>query len=182
MVLVKKSTGGSGAPNMDILAARVRILGAELTLEEQEIRLDNGTSFMADPNLNLRLVVEKNLVEPGVHEGAAFYDRCKVKQDEYGDWTVAKYSKLGNLALVRYGEDWFEDEMAEFDEGDFEDFAFVCRIQPKRNAKGEELKGSSIDWQSMRQASAKEEKVAAEKVAAAEADEADHFNNNNIPF
>jgi hypothetical protein len=180
MVLVKKSTGGGGAKNMDILAARVRILDADLTLEEREIRLDNGTTFVADPNLNCKFSVEKNLVEPGIHEGATFFDRFKLKVDEYGDWTVAKYSKLGNLALVRYGEEWFEDEMAEFAEADFEDFAFVCRIQPKRNAKGEELKGSSIDWQSMRQAGAKEEKAAAENVAAAEAEEADDFR--DIPF
>jgi hypothetical protein len=180
MVVVKKSAGGGGPQTLDILACRVKIIQAELILEEREIRLDNGTTFMADPNLNCKFLVEKNLVEAGVHEGATIYDRFRLKADDDGDWVVAKYSKLGNLVQVRYGEQWFDDPAAEFDERDFEDFSFICRIQPKRNAKGEELKGSSIDWQSMRQASPREEKVIANKAAEAEAEEAEDFS--DIPF
>jgi hypothetical protein len=180
MVMVKKSTGSGGAQSLDILAAKVRIVEAELTLEEREIKLDNGTSFMAEPNLNCKIAVVKNLVEPGIHEGATLYDRFKLKRDEDGDWTFAKYSKLGNLIMVRYGEGWFEDENAEFEESDFEDFEFVCRIQPKTDSKGKQLKGSVVDWQSMRPAGGNEEKVIKGKVAAAEAEEADHFD--DLPF
>ena len=67
MTRVKKSTGG-GAPTLDILAARLRIEEAELFLEPQEVNLDNGRSFVSDPNLNCKLVVVKNMVEPGTHE------------------------------------------------------------------------------------------------------------------
>lgn len=104
MVKVKKAAEGGGAPNLDILAARVRVVEAELYLEEKEVKLDNGRSFMAEPNLNLKLEVVRNLVDPGHDEGVKFYDRFKLKKDDDGDWTFAKYSKLGNLIKVRYGE------------------------------------------------------------------------------
>src|SRR5215203_158546 len=110
MVMVKKSAGNSGgAPSLDILAARLRIVEAELYLEEREIKLDNGRAFMAEPNLNVKVEVVANLVDPGVDEGARFYERFKLKKDDDGDWTFAKYSKLGALILVCYGEDWFND-------------------------------------------------------------------------
>jgi hypothetical protein len=47
------------AHTLDILAAKVRIVEAELTLEEKEVRLENGTSFMAEPNLNCKIAVVK---------------------------------------------------------------------------------------------------------------------------
>jgi hypothetical protein len=171
VVLVKKSTDSGGAQSLDILAAKVRIVEAELTLEEKEVRLENGTSFMAEPNLNCKIAVVKNLVEPGMHEGARLYDRFKLKRDADGDWTFAKYSKLGNLIMVRYDERWFEDPNAEFEAADFEGFEFICRIQSKTDSKGKQLKGSVVDWQSMRQAGGTEERAITEKVAQAEAEE-----------
>src|SRR5919106_1447857 len=132
MVFVKKSAGNSGgAPSLDILAAKLRIVEAELSLEEREVKLDNGRSFMAEPNLNVKVEVVANMVDPGVDEGVRFYDRFKLKKDDDGDWSFAKYSKLGNLIIVRYGEEWFEDPSAEFEESDFEDFEFICGIQTK---------------------------------------------------
>lgn len=67
MVLVKKSTDSGGTQSLDILAAKVQIVEAELNLEEKEVKLDNGTSFMAEPNLNCKIAVVKNLVGPGMH-------------------------------------------------------------------------------------------------------------------
>src|SRR5215217_8847401 len=142
MVMVKKSATTGGAPSLDILAAKLRIIEAELTLDEKEINLDNGTSFVAEPNLNCRIRVLKNLVEPGVDEDIQFFDRFKLKKDEDGDWTFAKYSKLGNLITVRYGEGWFEDPDAEFEEADFEGFEFVAQVEPKTDPKGKPLAGS----------------------------------------
>ena len=94
MIVVKKSAGNSGAPSLDILAAKLRIVEAELSLEEEQVNLDNGRSFTAEPNLNVKVEVLKNLVESGVDEGVRFYDRFKLKKDDDGDWTFAKYSKL----------------------------------------------------------------------------------------
>src|ERR687895_402209 len=123
MVMVKKSAGNSGgAPSLDILAAKLRIVEAELSLEEREVNLDNGRTFMAEPNLNVKIEVVANMVDPGVDEGVRFYDRFKLKKDDDGEWSFAKYSKLGNLIIVRYGEDWFDDPRAEFEEADFEDY------------------------------------------------------------
>src|SRR5215208_6945455 len=157
MTKVKKSTGSGGAPSLDILAARLQIVEDELTLEEKEVAPDDGRpSFMADPNLNCRF---------------------KLKKDKHGDWTFAKYSKLGNLISVRYGAEWFDSD-DEFEEKDFEDFEFIAQVEPKTDSKGSPLTGSTINWKSMRKASS-EEKVA-EEATQAEAEEEDDFE--IIPF
>jgi hypothetical protein len=153
LVLVKKSAGNSGgAPNLDILAAKLRIVEAELSLEEREVKLDNGRTFMAEPNLNVKVEVVANIVDPGVDEGVKFYERFKLKKDDDGDWSFVKYSKLGNLIMVRYGEDWFNDPRAEFEEADFEDFEFIAQVEPKTDSKGKPLTGSTINWKSIRPA------------------------------
>jgi len=156
MVVVKKSMGG-GAPSLDILAARVKILEVEYQPEEKEVEGKNGKTFTSDPNVNCKLKVLKNFVEPGVDEGATFYDRFKLKRDKDGDWTFAKYSKLGKLIVLRYGEEWFEDDNAEFDENHFVDFDFNCQLQPKEDPKGNPLDGTSINWKSMRPVGVAEE-------------------------
>ncbi len=179
MVMVKKSASG-GAPGLDILAAKLRIVEAELSLEEKEVNLDNGRSFVAEPNLNVKVEVVKNLVEPGVDEGVKFYDRFKLKKNLDGDWTFAKYSKLGNLIAVRYGDEWFEDPSAEFEEADFEGFEFVAQVEPKTDPKGNPLTGSSINWKSIRPAGGADEKEAEKKRAQAEKEEEEDFN--DIPF
>jgi hypothetical protein len=180
MVLVKKSAGNSGgAPSLDILAAKLRIVEAELSLEEREVNLDNGRTFMAEPNLNVKVEVVANRVDPGVDEGAKFYDRFKLKKDD-GEWSFAKYSKLGNLIIVRYGEDWFDDPRAEFEEADFEDFEFIAQVEPKTDSKGKPLTGSTINWKSIRPAGGAEEKEAKEARASAARAKEDDFD--KIPF
>ncbi|MBA3472894.1 MAG: hypothetical protein H0T57_06620 [Rubrobacter sp.] len=170
MVLVKKSVSGGGAPSLDILAAKLQIIEAELSLEEKQVNLDNGRSFMAEPNLNVKIEVIKNLVEPGVDEGVKFYDRFKLKQDDNGDWIFAKYSKLGNLITVRYGEGWFEDEAAEFEEADFEGWEFIAQVEKKTDSKGNPLTGSVINWKSIRAAGGADEETAQELKEEAERD------------
>jgi hypothetical protein len=162
MVMVKKSATSGGAPSLDILAAKLRVVEAELSLEEKEVNLDNGRSFLAEPNLSLKLEVVKNLVESGIDEGVRFYDRFKLKKDDDGEWIFAKYSKLGNLLVVRYGEEWFEDASAEFEEADFEGFEFVAQIEAKTDSKGKPLTGSTINWKSLRPAGGADERTAQE--------------------
>jgi hypothetical protein len=176
MVLVKKSAGNSGGvPSLDILAAKLRIVEAELSLEEREVNLDNGRTFMAEPNLNVKIEVVANMVNPGVDEGVRFYDRFKLKKDDQGDWSFAKYSKLGNLIIVRYGEEWFDDRGAEFEEADFEDFEFIAQVEPKTDSKGKPLTGSTINWKSIRPAGGVEEKEAKEARASAAREEEEDF-------
>ena len=180
MVMVKKSAGnGGGAPSLDILAAKLRIVEAELSLEEREVKLDNGRTFMAEPNLNVKVEVVANIVDPGVDEGVKFYERFKLKKDD-GNWSFAKYSKLGNLIMVRYGEDWFNDPRAEFEEADFEDFEFIAQVEPKTDSKGKPLTGSTINWKSIRLAGGAEEKEAKEARASAAREEED--DSDKIPF
>src|SRR5919107_607873 len=181
MVLVKKSAGNSGGvPSLDILAAKLRIVEAELSLEEKEIKLDNGRSFTAEPNLNLKIEVLANLVDPGVDEGVKFYDRFKLKKDDDGEWAFLKYSKLGNLIVVCYGDEWFEDSNTEFEESDFEGFEFVAQVEPKTDSKGKLLTGSTINWKSIRPAGGAEEKVIKEARASAAREEEGDFD--KIPF
>ena len=180
MVMVKKSAGNSGgAPSLDILAAKLRIVEVELSLEEREVNLDNGRTFTAEPNLNVKLEVVANMVDPGVDEGAKFYDRFKLKKDD-GGWSFARYSKLGNLIIVRYGEDWFDDPRAEFEEADFEDFEFIAQVEPKTDSKGKPLTGSTINWKPIRPAGGAEEKEAKEARPSASRAKEDDFD--KIPF
>jgi hypothetical protein len=157
MATVKKSTAGGGAPSLDILAAKLRILEAEYRPEPYEVKMDSGRSFTADPNVNVKVEVVQNLVEPGKDEGVKFYDRFRLKEDDDGEWIFAKYSKLGNLMIVRYGPDWFEDEEAGFDEADMEGFEFIAQVEPKQDPSGKPMPGSSIDWKSMRPAGGADE-------------------------
>ncbi len=180
MVLVRKSNESGGAPSLDILAAKLRIMEAEFFDEPYQVNLDTGRSFEADPNVNVRVEVLENLVEPGKDEGAIFFDRFKLKQDKNGDWVFAKYSKLGNLMMVRYGQDWFEDPTAGFDESDLLGFEFVAQVEPKRDNNGKPLAGSAINWKSMRPAGGADEKGAAGRKAAGANEEAEDFG--AIPF
>jgi hypothetical protein len=176
MSAVKKSVAGGGAPSLDILAAKLKILEVEFRPEPYEVNMDSGRKFEADPNVNVKVEVVQNLVEPGKDEGVKFYDRFKLKQDDDGDWVFAKYSKLGNLMMVRYSPDWFEDEKAGFDEEDLLDFEFIAQIEPKQDRNGKPLPGSSIDWKSMRPVGGADEAEAADAAVDDEGEFSD------IPF
>jgi hypothetical protein len=177
MSVVKKSTAGGGAPSLDILAAKLKITEAEFHPEPYEVKLESSRSFTADPNVNVKVEVVKNLVEPGVHEGSVFFDRFKLKQDDAGDWVFAKFSKLGNLMMTRYGAGWFEDESAGFDENDLLSFEFIAQVAPKQDRSGKPLPGTSIDWKSIRPAGGADEAEAADNTAADVEEEFD-----DIPF
>lgn len=176
MAIVKKSAAGSGTQRLDILAAKLRIVEAEFRPEPYEVKMDSGRTFTADPNVNVKVEVVQNLVEPGKDEGAKFYDRFKLKQDEDGDWVFAKYSKLGNLMMVRYGEDWFDDEDAGFAVNALLDFEFIAQVEPKQDRNGKPMPGSSINWKSMRPAGGADEAEAADEVE----DNEEEFS--DIPF
>jgi hypothetical protein len=176
MATVKKSVAGGGAPSLDVLAAKLKILEVEYRPEPYEVKMDSGRTFEADPNVNVKVEVVQNLVVPSKDESVKFFDRFKLKQDDAGDWVFSKYSKLGNLMMVRYGPDWFEDEGAGFSENDLLDFEFIARIEPKQDRNGKPLPGSSIDWKSMRPAGGADEVVAAGDVKEDEEEFSD------IPF
>ena len=180
MVKVNKSASGGGAPSLDILAAKLRIVEAELSLEEKEVNLGDGRSFMAEPNLSCQIEVIKNLVAPGVDEGVKFYDRFKLKKDDDGEWAFAKYSKLGKLIQVRYGEEWFDDPSAEFEVKDFEGLEFFAQVERKTDSKGKPLTGSVVNWKSMRPAGGADDKAIKDKKAAAEKGEGEDFD--DLPF
>jgi hypothetical protein len=180
MVMVKKSNESGGAPSLDILAAKLRVVEAEYFAEPYEVNLDSGRAFEADPNVNIRVEVLKNLVEPGKDEGEKFFDRFKLKRDNNGEWVFSKYSKLGNLMMVLYGRDWFEDETAGFDESDLLGFEFIAQVEPKQDNSGKPLAGSTINWKSMRPAGGTDEKEAVERKAADANEEAEDLD--NIPL
>lgn len=181
MVMVKKSNESGGAPSLDILAAKLRIVETEFFSDPYVVNLDSGRSFEADPNVNVRVEVLENLVEPGKDEGERFFDRFKLKQDKNGDWVFAKYSKLGHLMMVLYGRDWFEDETAGFDENDLLGFEFIAQVEPKQDNSGKPLAGSTINWKSMRPAGEAEEKDAQLRRSRTEAQSAEE-NLDDLPF
>jgi hypothetical protein len=179
MVWVKKSNESGGAPSLDILAAKLRIVEAEYFDEPYKVNLDNNRSFEADPNVNVLVEVVKNLVEPGKDEGVKFYDRFKLKRDKNGYWVFARYSKLGNLMIAKYGQAWFEDETAGFDVDDLLGFEFVAQVEPKQDQGGKPLPGSTINWKSIRAAGGADQEAAARRSDAEVGSEEDY---SDLPF
>src|ERR687898_1567832 len=104
MSAVKKSATGGGArsPSLDILAAKLKILDAEFRPEPYEVKMDSGRMFEADPNVNVKVEVVQNLVEPGKDEGVRFYDGFRLRQDDDGDWVFAKISCCGVLSRLSW--------------------------------------------------------------------------------
>jgi hypothetical protein len=179
VVFVKKSSEGGGAPTLDILAARLRIVETELELNEKQVNMDGGHSFMAEPNLNCKFEVLENLVEPGKDVGIVFFDRFKLKKDKKGEWIFAKFSKLGNLIQVRYGPGWFDSD-APFEESDFQGFELIAQVEPKTDSKGKLLLGSVLNWRSMRRASVANERAVRKEQDIAQQEEDMNFE--SIPF
>ena len=80
---------------------------------------------------------------------------------------------------MRYGEEWFDDLDAPFEEADFEGFEFIASIEPKTDRKGNPLSGTVVNWKNIRSAGGADEKEAKAKAAAAEESEDDF---EDIPF
>jgi hypothetical protein len=175
MTKVKKSAEGAGAENLDILAAKLQVVEVEFFPEPYTVDLDNGRSFESDPNVNCRIKVVKNLVDPGKDEGEQFFDRFKLKKDKDGDWIFSKYSKLGSLIQVLYGEDWFDDPDAEFNEEDVVNFEFIAQVKPKQDRSGKTIPGSTIQWDSMRPAGGADEREPAPDTEDTQPAEEDDF-------
>jgi len=174
----KKDDGSSGAPALNILRAHVRLTDVEEHIEPFTItRKSDSATFTLDPQFKCKVEVVDDS-EDGSDNGTEFFESFKYKnteKDKSGTWINKENSKLGKLAKVVKGTDYFEDDsIPELTAEDLEGFEMICQIKPKTNPDSGKVLGSIIDWESMKPLPSKE------KVVAAATEEDEDFS--DIPF
>jgi hypothetical protein len=145
----KKDDGTGGAPVLDILQARVRLLDVEEHVEPYTVtRKKDGAEFSYDPDFKCTVEVVDDGAD-GTDNGTKFFERFRYKMDKSRAWHNQENSKLGMLAkVVKQG--YFEDpSIPELEAEDLEGFEMMCSIKPKRNLKNVVI-GSTIEWDTMR--------------------------------
>ena len=177
----KKDDGTNGAPVLDIMKARVKLLDVEEYVEPHTVtRKSDGTEFTLDPQFKCTVEVVDDY-DDGSGNAEKFFEAFKyknTKKDKSGDWINSENSKLGALTnVVKPG--YFEDDaIPELEAGDLEGFEMICRVKPSKNPNSGQITGSTIDWETMKPLPNK--KVAAVQAFETEEDPEEEFN--EIPF
>jgi len=146
----KRDEGGTGAPVLNILSARVRLSDVEEHVEPYTVtRKSDGMQFTLDPGFKCTVeVIDDN--RDGSDNGTTFYESFKYKQDaETGRWFNKENSKLGQLTNVVKPGYFADDSIPELTAEDLEGFEMLCRIKPKKNPNTGQTIGSTIDWETM---------------------------------
>jgi hypothetical protein len=150
VAIIKKSRRKAAPqPELDLLKAVLEVVSVEEQLEPEEKTAKDGSTFTAEPNVNLELLVVDD-GEDGEHDGEKFFDRFKLKEED-GVWTVREGTKLGNLVEILYGGEFFEDEDMDFNPEDLNGFQFVATVKPRKNPKTNNVYGSMVDYESIRE-------------------------------
>jgi hypothetical protein len=147
MVIKKSPKKETSAPVLDLGVAKLRINSAVLQEDPKEIETTDGRTFTVEPNLNTELEVVDDLGD-GTYNGVKFFDRFRLKPEHNGEWTIRDGTKLGALALARYGRDFFQSDVV-FDEADFEGFLFQAKVQPKKNISTGQITGSMVNFETI---------------------------------
>ena len=180
----KKDAGSSGAPVLNLLSARVKLLDVEEYEEPHTVtRKSDGAEFTLDPGFKCTVEVVDD-GQGGAENGAQFFEQFKYKnakkssrkigadspkKDEPDEWVNQQNSKLGALTEVVKPGYFNDDSIAELDASDLEGFEMMCRIKPKKNPSTGAVTGSTIDWETMRPVPTRE------KLAAVAAEEDEDF-------
>lgn len=170
----KKDAGSSGAPVLNLLSARVRLIDVEEHVEPYTVsRKSDGAEFTFDPGFKCTVEVVGDGAD-GTDNGIQFFEQFKYKQAKSGEWFNQQNSKLGALTEVIKPGYFADDSIPELDASDLEGFELLCRVKPKKNPATGAITGSTVDWETMRPV------PTPEKVAARAAEEAEDFS--DIPF
>src|SRR5918998_562306 len=147
----RKDDGSSGAPVLNLLSARVKLIDVEEYEKPYTVtRKSDGAEFTLDPGFKCTIEVIDD-GQGGADNGAQFFEQFKYKN-------AKKLSrKIG------------DDSIAELDASDLEGFEMMCRIKPKKNPSTGAVTGSTIDWETMRPVPTRE------KLAAAATEEEEDF-------
>ena len=93
----KKDAGSSGAPVLNILRARVRLIDVEEYTKPYTVtRKSDGATFTLDPQFSCTVEVIDD-GQDGDDNGATFFEGFRYKQDKNGEWFNQENSKLGVL-------------------------------------------------------------------------------------
>jgi hypothetical protein len=170
----KKDAGSSGAPVLNLLSARVRLVEVEEHVEPRTVtRKSDGQSFTFDPQFKVTVEIVDDGAN-GADNGVTFFEQFKYKQDKEGNWFNQQNSKLGALTEVAKPGYFDNDSIPELDSSDLEGFEMLCRVKPKKNPATGAVVGSTVDWETMRAA------PTPVKVAAVVAEDDKDFD--DIPF
>ena len=142
----RKDDGGTGAPILNHLRARVKLVDVEEHEEPFEVKRkkDNAT-FTLDPGFYCTVEVIDD-GDDGEDDGTTFFEGFRYKLDG-GEWILKEYSKLGALAeVVKPG--YFEEEsIPALTADDLEGFEFVAWAKPKKNPVSGAIIGTTLDWE-----------------------------------
>ncbi len=150
MPLPRKKDEGTTASVLNILQARIRLVGVEEHTEPYTVtRKSDGAEFTLDPAFTCTVEIMDD-GENGDYNGEKFFESFKYKKDSNGEWFLKENSKLGELAKVAKSGYFNDPSIPDLTEDDLEGFEMLCRVKPKKNpTTGREI-GSSIDWETMR--------------------------------
>jgi hypothetical protein len=143
----KKDDGTGGAPVLDIMKARVKLLDVEEYTEPFTVtRKSDGATFTLDPQFKCTVEVI-DYYDEGRDNCEKFFESFRYKQTKEGVWHNQENSKLGMLTkAVKPG--YFDDEsIPALTKGDLEGFEMHCRVKPKKNPNSGKIIGSTIDWE-----------------------------------
>jgi hypothetical protein len=164
----RKDDGTGGAPVLNLLSARVKLLDVEEYEKPYAVtRKSDGAEFMLDPGFKCTVEVIDDGSEDGGDIGVTFFEQFKyknTKKDKSGEWLNQQNSKLGALTEVVKPGYFDNDSIPELDASDLEGFEMRARVKPKKNPSTGAITGSTIDWETMLPARTPE-KVAATTAA-----------------
>jgi len=146
MVAIKRGKKKESlAPVVTIPQAKVKLVDVEFHSEPRELTTKDGTrTFTVDPGLNAQVVVVDDM-DDGTYDGLKFYQNFRMKWNEDDErWEIRDGTALGNLFRAKYGQrfDFESEEDFEFDEDDFENFAYMTKVVPKKNPSTKQEIGS----------------------------------------
>jgi hypothetical protein len=147
MVMIKKAKKKeSGAPIISLSQAKVQLSDIEFHAEPHEVEKKDGSTFTADPGLNVKVTIVDDLAD-GKYDDASFFQNFRMKwNDEKEHWEMRDGTGLGGLLRARYGHDYYDfdgaDTPEEFDPSDFDGFEFLTKIVPKKNPSTKQICGS----------------------------------------
>jgi hypothetical protein len=172
----RKDDGTGGAPVLNLLSARVKLLDVEEYEKPYAVtRKSDGAEFMLDPGFKCTVEVIDDGSEDGGDIGVTFFEQFKyknTKKDKSGEWLNQQNSKLGALTEVVKPGYFDNDSIPELDASDLEGFEMRARVKPKKNPSTGAITGSTIDWETMLPARTPEKVAATTAARLAEEDAA----------
>ena len=155
-LITKKTKKESTAPVLTVNDAVVKILSAEQLLIGDTVTKNDGDTFTVDrPSVACEMELTGAPKRKQGDVGTTWYEKLfypEVKDKQKngtGVYEITNKSKIGKIALARYGEDFFDNEDLILDPEDLVGFTFICNLVPKTEFGGTKVTGTRIDQDSI---------------------------------